>query len=106
MDEYTELRQMQQNEEMRHVQEQRLFLPHFPWPTSKPGPYATQPPPGERPMPGRTDQMVEIAYDQETGVPATADLRKWFPDEARAGATGFDQLETAQEVTRKRKKRK
>jgi hypothetical protein len=29
-----------------------------------------------------------------------------FPDEARAGATGFDQLETAQEVTRKRKKRK
>ena len=29
-------------------------------------------------MPGRTDQMVEIAYNQETGVPATDDPRKWF----------------------------
>jgi hypothetical protein len=106
MDEHTELRQMQRNEEMRQVQEQRLFLPHFPWPTSKPGPYATPPPPGERPMPGRTDQMVEIAYNQETGVPATDDPRKWFPDEARAGATGFDQLETAQEVERKRKRKR
>src|SRR5258708_36899968 len=106
MDEHTELRRMQRSEEMRQVHEKRLSLRHFPWPPSKPGPYATPPPPGDRPMPGRTDQMVEIAYNQETGVPDTDDPRKWFPDEAREGASGFDQLETAQEVTRKRKKRK
>jgi len=39
------------------------------WPTSKPGPERTEPPPGQRPVPGRTDQMVEISYDQERGVP-------------------------------------
>lgn len=95
MDDHTEERQMQKKQKMRQVQEQRLSPPHFPWPTSKPGPMATPPPPGEKPMPLLTEQMVEVAYNQETGVPITDDPRKWFPDEAQAGATGFDQLETA-----------
>src|SRR5229473_2870020 len=39
-------------------QEQQLQVretaPHFRWPTSKPGPQATAPPPGQKPMPKRT----------------------------------------------------
>jgi hypothetical protein len=42
-------------------------LPLFPWPTSRPGPYATPPPPGEIPVPTRTDQMMVVGYDQEKG---------------------------------------
>jgi len=40
-----------------------------PWPISKPGPKVTEPPPGQRRMPLRTDQVVEIDYDQERGMP-------------------------------------
>lgn len=44
-------------------------IPPLPvWPVSKPGPQVTPPQPGERPMPTRTDQMIEVAYNQETGV--------------------------------------
>src|SRR5436305_12102035 len=106
MDEHTELRQMQKKEEMRQVQEHRMPPPHFPWPTSKPGPLETPPPPGQKSMPTRTEQMIEVGYNQETGVPATDDPRKWYPDETKVGPTGFDELETAQEVDRKRKRRK
>ncbi|HYB00186.1 MAG TPA: hypothetical protein VED37_08200 [Ktedonobacteraceae bacterium] len=44
-------------------------LPH--WPTSKPGPMVTQPPPGTKRVHLRKEQVVEIDYDQERGVPAT-----------------------------------
>jgi hypothetical protein len=44
-------------------------LPH--WPTSKPGPMVTQPPPGQKRFPLRTEQVIETDYDQERGVPAT-----------------------------------
>ena len=52
----------------------RLGTPHPPfvypaWPTSKPGPLATPPPPGQHPHPLRTDQMVYSCYDQERGMP-------------------------------------
>jgi len=43
-------------------------LPH--WPTSKCGPMVTEPPPGQKRVPLRTEQVVEIDYDQELGVPA------------------------------------
>jgi hypothetical protein len=56
-------------------------------------------------MPKRTEQMIEVGYNQEAGVPVTDDTRRWHPDEA-VGSTGFDQLQTAQEVDRKRKRRK
>jgi hypothetical protein len=39
------------------------------WPTSKPGPQATPPLPGQHPHPLRTDQMVYACYDQERGRP-------------------------------------
>lgn len=45
-------------------------LPH--WPTSKPGPMVTEPPPGQRRVPLRKEQVVEIDYDQERGVSATS----------------------------------
>lgn len=40
-------------------------LPH--WPTSKPGPRVTEPSPGTKRMPLRTEQVVEINYDQQQG---------------------------------------
>lgn len=80
-------------------------LPHFIWPTSKPGPFATQPPPGQIPMPGRTDQVVEIGYNQETGTPSTETPLRSMPDELLKGRTAFDQLETAQEAPKKRKRK-
>jgi hypothetical protein len=40
-------------------------LPH--WPTSKVGPMVTEPPPGTKRMPLRSEQVVEINYDQEQG---------------------------------------
>jgi hypothetical protein len=39
------------------------------WPTSKPGPQVTSPPPGQHPHPMRADQMVYEYYDQELGLP-------------------------------------
>jgi hypothetical protein len=38
------------------------------WPTSKPGPGATLPPPGQKPLSMRTDQMVYACSDQELGI--------------------------------------
>ncbi len=75
-------------------------VPHFSWPTSKPGPQAMLPPPGQSPMPTRTDQMVEIGYNQETGTPSTEDPLRSLPDATIHGTTGFDQPG----VPRKRRK--
>ncbi|HLQ31043.1 MAG TPA: hypothetical protein VK140_17540, partial [Ktedonobacteraceae bacterium] len=66
---------------------------------------ATQPPPGQRPMPGRTDQVVEVGYNQETGTPITDSPLRSMPDASLKGQTGFDQQETAQEAMKKRKKK-
>jgi hypothetical protein len=41
-----------------------------PWPTSKRGPMVTEPPPGQKRVPLRTEQVIEVDYDQELGVPA------------------------------------
>ncbi len=43
-------------------------LAHPSWPTSKPGPEITPPPPGQHPLPGRTDQMIYEYYDQVRGM--------------------------------------
>lgn len=76
------------------------------WPVSKPGPRATPPPPGMRPINGmRPEQLAEVGYNQETGQPATDDPLRYLPDERLVGQTGFDQPRTAQDVLGKRKKR-
>ena len=38
-----------------------------PWPRSKPGPKVTEPPAGMRRIPLRTEQVVELDYNQEEG---------------------------------------
>ncbi len=102
MDEKTELRRRQEKQE---VEEYKVPQPHYSWPTSKPGPFATPPPPGQRIMPSRTDQVVEVEYNQETGEPVTYDARRGYVDETTTGPVGFDQQETAQEIERKRQRR-
>jgi hypothetical protein len=42
------------------------------WPTTKSGPQATSPLPGQHPHPQRTDQMVYECYDQERGMPCVS----------------------------------
>src|SRR5947209_13061086 len=52
--------------------DQRQPKPTYPeWPTSTPGPQATSPLPGMKPVPTRTDQMVYECYDQERGMPCS-----------------------------------
>jgi hypothetical protein len=65
---------MQQEIEPTHletaIQDPKLPpLPH--WPTSRPGPEVTEPPPGTKRVHLRKEQVVEIDYDQERGVPTT-----------------------------------
>lgn len=47
-----------------------LSLP--PWPTSKRGPMVTEPPPGQKRVHLRKEQVVEMNYDQEHGVPTVS----------------------------------
>jgi hypothetical protein len=55
----------------REITQHKLKIPPLPpWPTSKPGPMVTEPPPGQRRMPLRTDQVIEVGYDQERGIPS------------------------------------
>lgn len=77
-----------------------------PWPTSKAGPQATPPLPGERPMPTRTDQMVEIAYDMETGVSSTRAPAHTTPDVILPGASSYSQQAEAVEKQRRAEKHK
>ena len=52
---------------------QRTTIPPLPhWPTSKPGPMVTEPPTGTKRVHLRSEQVVEIDYDQERGVPITS----------------------------------
>ncbi|EFH88741.1 hypothetical protein [Ktedonobacter racemifer] len=53
----------------RYAQTQRVYPA---WPTSRPGPQVTHFPPGQKPHPKRTDQMVYDCYDQERGRPCVA----------------------------------
>ncbi len=114
-DEQTVAQQSQRQDEQRAVQEgtpdvtrevQQGMKPIFPqWPTSKPGPHATPPPPGQRPINAlRSEQMVEVGYNQVTGEPSTQDPLRAFPDESK-GPAGSDQQVTAQDVLRRGKER-
>ena len=76
MDQEKQLEITQETHETQETQEAQkapatLYKSPFPplpkWPTSKRGPLVTEPPPGTKRMPLRTEQVVEIAYDQERG---------------------------------------
>ena len=58
--------------ELETIPQKSKIPPLPPWPTSKRGPMVTEPPPGQKRVPLRTEQVVEIDYDQERGVPATS----------------------------------
>ena len=114
-DEQTVAQQSQSQDEQRAVQEgtpnvtrevQEGMKPIFPqWPTSKRGPHATTPPPGQRSINSlRSEQVVEVGYNQVTGEPSTQDPVRSFPEESK-GATGTDQQVTAQDVLRRGKER-
>ena len=82
-DEYKVLQQGVTQDSERALQEgapnkaiQVSIQPRYPaWPTSKPGPRATPPRPGERPINAqRSEQVVEVGYNEEAGVPSTEGL--------------------------------
>lgn len=82
-DEYKALQQSTTQDNERALQEgvpnkavQGSVQVRYPtWPTSKPGPMTTPPPPGERPVNAqRSEQMVEVGYNQETGEPSPEGL--------------------------------
>ncbi|GCE04733.1 hypothetical protein [Dictyobacter aurantiacus] len=78
------------------------------WPTSRPGPRATPPPPGMRSFnPFRPEQVSEVGYNQETGEPVSSDQQsRSLPDPSMADLASFDQKPTTgQEMLGKRKKR-
>ena len=64
----------QENEalQLETTRQKPKIPPLPPWPTSKRGPMVTEPPPGQKRVPLRTDQVVELDYDQERGVPAVS----------------------------------
>ena len=81
--------------------------PQYPaWPTSKPGPQSTPPPPGMRPISAiRREQVAEVGYNQETGEPSTQSPFRSQPDARISEHPSFDQAETAQEALHRRKHR-
>lgn len=62
---------MDQAKQLETIPEKTLQHPKLPplphWPTSKRGPMVTEPPPGTKRMPLRSEQVVETNYDQEQG---------------------------------------
>jgi hypothetical protein len=87
--------------------EVQKVTPHYPtWPTSKPGPQSTPPPPGMRPINAiRREQVAEVGYNQETGEPSTQSPFRSQPDARITEHPAFDQAETAQEALHRRKHR-
>ncbi len=63
---------MEQEKEtqLEKIQNEPKIPPLPPWPTTKRGPFVTEPPPGQRRVHLRTDQVVEVGYDQERGMPS------------------------------------
>ena len=97
-------KQLQVNELVSPPAQKYPNPPQMAWPTSKPGPRSTPPPPGMRPMPGRTEQAVEIGYNQETGTPSTESPLRTLPDATAHGETSFDQPRVQGITLKKRKK--
>jgi hypothetical protein len=75
------------------------------WPTSKPGPRSKPPMPGTRSINKlRSEQFMEVGYNQQTGEPVTQTPLRSLPDAHTTGPSSFDQP-TAQDVLGKRKQR-
>ncbi len=94
-----ELRALQEGIPNTNKAVRESMPPQYPnWPTSRPGPLASQPGAEQRPINAqRREQMMEMGYNQETGTPREQNPERYWPDEDLKGRTGFDQLGTAQE---------
>jgi len=102
-----DLRTLQESTPDTNKTVQEGIRPQYPnWPTSKPGPRSTPPPPGTRSINAmRSEQVKELDYNQETGEPGVQSPPHSQPDASVEGQASFDQLETAQESLKKRKER-
>ena len=98
--------QLEKEQQEKAIQPISKIPPLPPWPTSKPGPEATPPSPGERPMPTRTDQMVEVAYDMETGISSSRAPTYATPDDRIPGASPSPQQAEAVEEKRRGERHK
>lgn len=60
---------MEQTQQQRIERaDQQFTIPPLPaWPTSRPGPKVTEPPAGQRRLHVRTEQVIELNYDDEQG---------------------------------------
>lgn len=56
-----------QPQQVERTDQQPAIPPLPPWPSSHPGPKITEPPLGQRRMPLRTEQVVEVDYDEALG---------------------------------------
>lgn len=54
------------------IRQKSKIPPLPPWPTSKRGPMVTEPPLGTKRVHLRKEQVIEIDYNQELGVPAVS----------------------------------
>lgn len=60
-----------QQPQIERTDRQPAIPPLPPWPTSIPGPKVTEPPAGTRRMRVRTEQVLEVNYDNEQGRSST-----------------------------------
>lgn len=58
--------------QLETTQQKPNIPPLPPWPTSERGPMVTEPPPGQKRVHLRKEQVVEMNYDQEHGVPTVS----------------------------------
>lgn len=58
---------MEQTQQVERTDQPAAIPPLPPWPTSQPGPRVTEPPPGQRRIPIRPEQVIEVGYDEIQG---------------------------------------
>lgn len=76
-----------------------VVKPHYPkWPTSQRGPQVSEPPPGQVRMPKRTDQVIEVGYNQEIGMPSVLSPERSDPDASQRGFLTHEELDIGNEV--------
>src|SRR5438067_4122111 len=74
-------------------------LPKLPnWPTSRPGPQVTEPPPGQKRVATRREQVAEVGYNQETGEPSLLASARSEADESIQGSVSPDQEKSTQQA--------
>ena len=77
-----------------------LIKPRYPkWPTSHRGPQVTEPPPGQKRLPKRTDQVMEVGYNQEIGMPSVLSAERSNPDASQRGVLTHEELDKGQELS-------